>query len=271
MKTNKLIKTIFLLLSFLLSSGILHVSGQMEPIKKEEIFEGFDFIKGLGSFEKRSFNIVGIIIDPHRYRLVVSDLNQKTLSGYSLPAFLNRTDSLAAISGGPSSSQNLPLGLVVVDRKVSNRINKESSTLKYILTIRNNVVEIIHRDRYNSPETYDYALQSGPLIVESGGKNAINEDEKMGGERHERGFIAIQKETGNIILAITGEVHLYDLAEFLIAPSPSGLNCDIALNLEGSGKEGFFIFIKSRLMREGYNQYMLRHPNAITVKRISNK
>jgi uncharacterized protein YigE (DUF2233 family) len=269
MKKNRLLKTIILLLSFLLSSGILHISGQMEPIKKEEIFEGFDFIKGLGSFEKRSFAIVGLIIDPHRYRLVVSGLNQETLSGYSLPAFLRRTDSLAAISGGPSSSQNLPQGLVVENRRISNRINKESSTLEYILTIRNNVVEIIHRDDYDTSVAYDYALQSGPLIVESGGRNAINEDERKRDERHERGFIAIQKETGNIILAITGEVHLYDLAEFLIAPSPSGYNCDIALNLEGGGREGFFIFIKSRLMRRGYSKYRLRHPNAITVKKIS--
>lgn len=271
MKTNKLLKTIILLLSFLLSSSILHISGQMEPIEKKDVFEGFDFIKGFGSVEKRSFKIVGIIIDPHRYRLVVSGLNQETLSGYSLPAFLTRTDSLAAISGGPKSSQNLPLGLVVEDGRVSNRINKESAALAYILTIKNNVVKIIPRDEYKSSVAYDYALQSGPLIVESGGKNAINEDERKREKRHQRGFIAIQKETGNVVLAVTGEVHLYDLAEFLIAPYPRGLNCDIALSLEGGGKIGFFIFIKSRMWREGHGNFRLRRPNAITVKKISQK
>ncbi|UCH96300.1 MAG: phosphodiester glycosidase family protein [Candidatus Aminicenantes bacterium] len=270
MKTNKLIKTIILLLSFLLSSSILHVFGQGKDIKKKEIFEGFDIIKGFGSFGGRSFGVVGIIIDPHRYQLVVSGLDQNTLSGYSLPGFLKRTNSLAAISGGPRSSQNLPIGLVLENRRLTHQIDKESSKFEYILTIRNNVVNIIHRDRYDSYVAYDYALQSGPLIVERGGKNAINEEEMKRKEKHERGFIAIQKETGNIVLAITGEVYLYDLAEFLSTPSPRGLNCDIALNLEGGGKVGFFISLPiPEWWMKGYKNFRLRRPNAITVKRIS--
>jgi uncharacterized protein YigE (DUF2233 family) len=268
MKTNKLTKTIILPSLFLLLITSPNAFGQSiySEIERTHIDKGAKLIEGDFSIERRKVHIIGIIIDANRYQLNVSGLNQNNFSAYSLYHHTRRTNSFAGISGGFRSPHNLPHGLVVVNGRLNNRIDNESSILEYILTIKGNVVKIIHRDEYNSTISYDHALQSGPLIVKSGGFNAIDAEEIKNSKPESRAFIAIQKDTGKIILAKTGPVYLFNLAEFLRASPPSGLNCDIALNLEGGGHESFYLRTVVTTVKSG--AYYSRRPNAITVKKI---
>lgn len=229
----------------------------------KNILEDFDYLEGEVSFKGNKFTIRGIRFNPKKYRTEVMGLNPKTLSGYSIGGFLNRANALTAISGGFRSVQNLPFGLVITDKKVANRLDKDAEWLNGILVIRRNEVLTIHRDEYKT-SNYDYALQSGPLILKDG-TNQIDK-RKKGDAPQSRSFIALQR-TGGVILAITSAVHLYDLAEFLTAPDGGkGLNCEAALNLEGGGREG--LSIKAGGLQKSFGTVGVRRPNALIVKSI---
>ena len=75
----------------------------------------------------------------------------------------------------------------------------------------------------------DSAVQTGPLLVEPGGKLGIN---GTGGPIAERSAICIAKDV-TIVVAVTSRVTLYELASLLVSPAPKGFGCDVAINLDG--------------------------------------
>lgn len=237
----------------------------ISSLNTRNILDGFDYFEGEVIIGNQKVKMQGIIVNPKKYQLAVTGLNPETYSGYTLGGFEKRSDALAVITGGFRSAQNLPLGLVIEDGKVFNRIAKNPSVITGILTISRDKVDIIHHTEYRASENYQYALQSGPIIVKKGGINGIHRREKEIKWPFSRSFIAIQN-TGNIVLALTSSVYLYDLAEFLRDSTEHGLNCNVALNLEGGGGEG--LIISTDNMSESFGNVRVRRPNAIIVKKF---
>jgi len=231
-------------------------------LKEQKLDEDLYFITGKVSVDSLKFDVKIIKVSSRNYEIKIGGLNPETLTGYSLYGYLNRFNGIVALSGGFRTSQDLPTGLVIENGKISNRMNKTSTLQTGILTIKGNVINIIKRDNFNYSESFDYALQSGPIIVEKGGINGIYKSEKTKRKPASRGFIGIDKDN-NILLGISSSVYLYDLAEFL-RNSDSGLNCDIALNLEG-GIEALLINIEG--FHRGFRYVHRRRPNAIILVR----
>lgn len=74
------------------------------------------------------------------------------------------------------------------------------------------------------------AIQTGPLLVEPGGKLGIA---KPGGPLAERSAICLSAKGRTTVVAVTSRVTLYELATLLKSPAPGGFGCDVAINLDG--------------------------------------
>lgn len=73
------------------------------------------------------------------------------------------------------------------------------------------------------------AVQTGPLLVEPGGKLGIN---KVGGPQAERSAICLRADAA-IVVAVTSRITLHELATMLQAAPPGGFGCERAINLDG--------------------------------------
>ncbi len=271
LKQNKTIYIFFLsifILNLKISFGQNVDSTIYSKINIKNIMVGFDFFTGNVTVKNRGFSITGLIINPTIYQIAIVGLDPETYATYSISGFQNKTDALASITGGFRSSQNLPLGLVIENYQMQNRVAKNPKTITGILTISKTQIEIIKYRDFNESNKYQYALQSGPIIVEKNGKNGILPSTLETKDRFSRSFIAIQK-NGNIILAVTSGVYLYDLAEFLRNTSKQGLNCNVALNLEGGGGQG--LVVQTPQFQETIGNIKIKRPNAIIVKPIKNE
>lgn len=80
------------------------------------------------------------------------------------------------------------------------------------------------------------AVQTGPLLVEPGGKLGIA---NPGGPKAERSAICLSKvDSKNFypnvtVVAVTSRITLYEFAVLLQRPSPGGFDCERAINLDG--------------------------------------
>lgn len=194
-----------------------------------------------------TFEVTAVRIDPAKAEIKVIDM-YGTLSEqkvkfpvYSLAEVYERMRPIAIINGGFSGSLSLPVaaGLVVENAQVITRLNKVSRLQSGILGISANEIKIIRREEYEE-NTFRFAIQSGPLIIEPNGNIGIYRSERQK-EKFRRSVIALDKKD-RLLLITTTDVHLFDLASFLKkAEVNGGLECKVALNLSGDTQSGLII------------------------------
>lgn len=228
---------------------------------------------GLASFPHRpgavsSLNVTVVRADPRYYRLRVTDVTAlsqqgtrsrptKTITQRSgIPSLrtlsLTRPEVAVAMNGGFITSYAFPrpVGLV----KVSGLTLSAASTSKPltgVLCVRGTGAAEIAFYRSGGTQTAACvdALQSGPLLIEPGGKNGISTSEPAD-RVAQRAVICIESR-GWPLFVHSSRTALYDLAGALARRESGGFGCMAALNLSGESDAGLMWRDKTGLRNAG--------------------
>lgn len=155
-------------------------------------------------------------------------------AGKAVGGFLTGKGSVLAVNGGffdmSNDDQLTPSGLLVVNRRPISALNDNSSGLLLV------VGHSIHIEPVKSPSAVslaaqaDFALQSGPLLVEHGANGILSDD----GQRQRRAAVCITRDHFSVIVVDDRGLSLFQLGKLLALPaSEGGFGCDDALNLDG--------------------------------------
>lgn len=164
------------------------------------------------------------------YRLQIG--MQSDVKGSTAKTLRSQSGALLAVNGGffeiDNEARLSPSGLLVTGgRQISAYRREGGSGLAYI---GGKGPAIGRADSYSWFGALQEAVQSGPVIVEPGGKNGIYKDDF---NRLNRSAICLN-ETSITVVVVTGGLSLYEMGELLSAPSANGgFGCDSALNLDG--------------------------------------
>ncbi|MGB8910587.1 MAG: phosphodiester glycosidase family protein [Candidatus Cybelea sp.] len=133
---------------------------------------------------------------------------------YALTEVLQATDPVLAVSGATGSSLSLPasLGLVIDNGRLASALDRSAQFAKGVLCIGSNGQPSIVYAKAVSTSRCEQAMQSGPLIIEPGGKVGIYADEQQR-TALEHIVVAIDHGFALHIIASTAS-HLYDLAQY---------------------------------------------------------
>jgi uncharacterized protein YigE (DUF2233 family) len=198
--------------------------------------------------DKTKIQAVVAKIGPSFWKLEIVDVygtlsrQQKQYPVYSIRELIPLLGADVIINGGFSSSSAIPIpaGLLTVNNRIVARLNSRSAMQSGIFCVKRDEFKILRKEEYRVEE-WTYALQAGPLVVETPGKIGIFKNEPRTRGKYRRSVVAIDK-SGNLLLIASNETDLYDLAKFLTQKEgEGGLNCTVALNLGGDVDSGLLI------------------------------
>lgn len=106
--------------------------------------------------------------------------------------------------------------------------------------VKETALNIVRKEEYKKTNCF-YGLQSGPILIERPSKIVIRPEERIKLKKYRRSVVAIDKK-GRLLLIITSEAYLYDLAVFLSKEElQGGLDCLEALNMSGDDQAGLYV------------------------------
>ena len=166
--------------------------------------------------------------DPKRFHLKVRQ--QASAGGQAIGDFLSESGDVLAINGGffdTNSRERLtPSGLLIVDGAVVRDVTDKGSG---IVLATADGVGIVRRQDFRAAGVVQ-AVQSGPLLVDPGGKLGIYKEDF---DRQNRSAICLDGSAIRIVM-VEGGLSLLELARVLSSPREAGgLACEVALNLDG--------------------------------------
>ena len=166
--------------------------------------------------------------DPKRFALKVRQ--QASVGGQSIGDFLTDPGDVLAINGGffdTDSRQRLtPSGLLIIDGALIRDVTDKGSGIVFTTT---DGVGIVRRQDFRAAGVI-HAVQSGPLLVDPGGKLGIYKEDF---DRQSRSAICLVGDAVRIVM-VEGGLSLLELARVLSSPRDAGgLACEVALNLDG--------------------------------------
>jgi uncharacterized protein YigE (DUF2233 family) len=165
---------------------------------------------------------------------------QSDVKGNVAEQFLREPKDVLAVNGGffeiePDNNNLGPSGLFTVKGQEVQGVNPKAGS--GVLAINSSGPQIERSAQYSAANFID-AVQSGPILVEPGGKNGIFKNDF---DRQNRTAICLRGATFDVVI-VEGGLSLYELAEFLSAKQGNGgLECNAALNLDGGpSTQAFF-------------------------------
>ncbi|MEL7471246.1 MAG: phosphodiester glycosidase family protein [Pseudomonadota bacterium] len=188
-------------------------------VKYKEVHAGaYDVIVHAWSFDQRYFEVrVDLQTDPAGSS--VDDLRQKSGAIFSINGGFFEIDSQDRLS---------PSGYTIVNGQQIHPYQKAAgSGLLYVLQ---DYASIGWSKEHHVIDGAKSALQSGPMIVDPGGKNGIY---KNNFNRLNRAAVCAHR--GEMIFFVTeGGLSLYELGHMLSSPTEQGgFECERAMNLDG--------------------------------------
>jgi hypothetical protein len=227
--------------------------------KVETLAEGLQYRHAALTSDRITLHAWTFALDRYAPRVVT----MPGRNGGSVAAFAKAHGALVAINGGffdIDARQRLSTsGLLVVDGvRLGEATGKGGSG---VLLRRGAALQIVWRSAATSLSGIDDALQSGPVIVEPGGKLGIRSNSF---NRLPRSAICLTPGHFTLV-AVAGGVSLYELAKVLAARrKDGGFACEVALNLDGGpSTQAIVTTKKSRIHVKG----LWKVHNAIVVRR----
>ncbi|MBI5834090.1 MAG: phosphodiester glycosidase family protein [Armatimonadetes bacterium] len=191
---------------------------------------GFDVLRvALGDQRNadQAVQVVAARADLHRMRVRVVTAPANRSQWPRAAEVARQQVALAAINGGYFDERNRPLGLVVSDGKVVNRLRRADWG---VFEVRDGRAQVVHTKKFAGTSGVEQALQCGPRLVAGGQPTKLKESLP-----DERAAIGVDAE-GRVLLAATtrGRLSLSAFAAVLARPVGSGgLGCRDATNLDG--------------------------------------
>lgn len=226
-------------------------------LRISEIKPGFEFIEDTVSLNSESFSVKMVRINQALYEFRVLGRDPHSNNALSLDDHQKLTDAICVLNGGfrKTFDAHETIGLLIIEGKIVNSLTTRYSG---IFAVNNIGASIFYTKDFDASKDYKYALQGYPVIVRKGGQVSVGlQPDKV----FDRTFVAV--DIGNrIILGISTPVSLYQLATYL--SQKKGLNCNVALNLEGGGGvSGMVIKLNDFSKKIDVTDYPV--PNAIAV------
>jgi exopolysaccharide biosynthesis protein len=200
----------------------------------ERLVPGLDFVKlDYGKWFQKGHVYAVKISDPRKLRILVDKGHSTSLSDLE-----KKYNSLVTINGSYFQENFMPSGLLKINNKIINRLNKQGGS--GVLAISNNRIDIFHKNDFNIyKDKYQELMQNGPLLVENKGKMGIYADDH---EYSARTVIGITRDNKVLIVVadMTASPSLWELASLLVkGEDQGGFDCQTALNLDGGSSTGF--------------------------------
>ena len=163
-------------------------------------------------------------------------MEQKAPHGSSIREFLEDSSTILALNGGffeiDHSKRLSPSGVLVINGKIRNASLHDR--LSGALVRNSEGITIIGAKDLGPLTNYDFALQTGPILVEDRGKLGIRRNDY---DRVNRAAVCLRD---HLIIFVTlhgshgNGLSLYEFAELLAAREiDGGLGCNLAINLDG--------------------------------------
>ncbi len=174
------------------------------------------------------------IVDPKFFKIDIQI--QEKCTGNYIEEFVNDSNTILALNGGFFEMDGKhcisPSGLIVRNSKVNTPVTAKGGS--GVFCAKNGIPEIIWSKEIANAAEYEIAFQSGPVIVENGGKLGVYSNDYR---RLNRSAVGIS-DNKIILTVLAGEkgdgLSLYEFARFLqISRDKGGAGCDAALNLDG--------------------------------------
>lgn len=160
-----------------------------------------------------------------------------TVHGETVEEFRRRSGALLAINASffdlDMESRLSPVGMLVVNGReiIPFDALKAKNPLTGILFRREGRLGIMPASEYRPGDRFEAAVQTGPLVVDPGGKIGIYRNNF---DRQNRSAVCLQHDGRPVIVQVSGGLSLYEVGEMLSAAEASGgLGCERAINLDG--------------------------------------
>jgi uncharacterized protein YigE (DUF2233 family) len=200
---------------------------QLRAAEPEELLPGAHY--SVARIADYDVNLHVWSFDPARFHLKVRQQTQT--GGQSIGDFLTDPGDVLAINGGffdTDSRQRLtPSGLLIADGALVRDVTDKGSGIVFATATG---VGIVRRQDFR-PASVEHAVQSGPLLVDPGGKLGIYKEDF---DRQRRSAICLDGSAVRIVMVEGSGLSLLELARVLSSPrAAGGLACEVALNLDG--------------------------------------
>lgn len=173
--------------------------------------------------------------DPAVLKLAL--VKAQTAQGETAAEMRTRKSAVLAMNAGffdlDMQSRQSPVGMIVVDGRQINPFDSEKARgpLSGLLTTKDGKVSVALSRDYQGDGQFDSAVQSGPLVVDPGGKNGIRSNSF---DRQNRSVVCLEPDGRPILIQVSGGLSLYEVGELLSTGiADGGFGCERALNLDG--------------------------------------
>lgn len=208
-------------------------------------------------------DLVIVKIDPKKYALSVYQ-NINSENAKNIKEIHRDTHSLVTFNGNYYTEDFKPTGLLISNGEKIRDVSNASLVNGIMAIDKNGNVKLLDQNSKINEDKYEFAIQNGPVLIDSKGSIQINEDD---GNRASRTILGLDKDK-NLILIILKQnllntdnsISLYNLAHLLKeAPELKKMELNSVLNLDGGSSTGLMI-------NEIYYAEMEKVQNAILVK-----
>ena len=233
------------------ASGTSRPESRPAPIRFSRLSTGVG--RALTFLEPGHVPIWVVRVDPGAVRIKAIDVVTTVGNAFSYPTYSIREvfqvrRPQVIISGGNSPPASLPApeGLLVVDGSTISRLNLTPEFATAVFCVSDaGIPRILHKtDRRLS--TCRNALQSGPVFIEPTGRQGMSSEEL---DRPPYGRAAVGLDsTGMVYFVVTGDLHLWDLAnELRKSARDGGLGLTVAMALgRNAGHAGMIYHDEAR-------------------------
>lgn len=193
-------------------------------------------------FNGNTFHVFLVSIKNNGLRLFLNNRSGKNYSNFqAIKAYLQTDEKknlVFAMNAGMFHANHQPVGLYIENKKILHPVNVDTSSRGNFFMQPNGIFAFSGDNaavlptfefikNYSSPDVFDFATQSGPMLVIDGRINPKFNAQST--SKFVRNAVGIRDDT--IVFAISNEpVNFYDISSFLL----DKMNCRSALFLDGS-------------------------------------
>ncbi|GAC1555524.1 MAG: phosphodiester glycosidase family protein [Herpetosiphon sp.] len=227
-------------------------AAQPEPDETawQTVGDGMQYRRMLLQAEGRTGRIVGIRLDPARYKIRVA---YDRLHPGSIHEWATAIKPVAMINGGYFDAQYKATALVIIDGIVSGASYDGFGGMVVVNPQGRFELRSLRKQPFDAAEPLQQAMQSTPMLIQPGGVVA---DIKMDQVRARRTVVARDR-TGRILLMVSDWAD-FSLWELAVGLKGSDLDLDAALNLDGGRSSGLYLQTSTKqVVIEAFDQLPL--------------
>jgi uncharacterized protein YigE (DUF2233 family) len=206
------------------------ISSQSEPSPVKGLEHRYVVVEHSSSGERASLELAVFSTKSCRLRVV----DQASEPRVDLEEVMARGNFLAAVNGGYFDPQYNPIGLLIVDGKITAPLQK-ARLLSGVLSASGKKIQILRVSEFSLNQKPDAAVESGPMIVDQGKAVRGLESSKIA----RRTFAALAK-SDKAALGFCSDVTLADLSNILTIVTIPEFKIQRALNLDGGSSSAFW-------------------------------